>query len=68
MSRAGDLFGRPVNIADRVTSIARPGSVLVTGDLHDAIGDARYAWSFAGARRLKGIRDPVPLFRARPGA
>jgi adenylate cyclase len=66
MSRAGDLFGRPVNIADRVTAIARPGSVLVTGDLHDAIGEARYRWSFAGARRLKGVREPVPLYRARP--
>jgi adenylate cyclase len=66
MSRAGDLFGGVVNVADRVTAIARPGSVLATGDLHDAIGDDRYAWSFAGARRLKGIREPVPLFRARP--
>ena len=24
-----------------------------------------YAWSYAGERRLRGIRDPVPLFRAR---
>ena len=27
-----------------------------------------YRWSFAGERRLRGIREPVPLFRARrPG-
>ena len=32
----------------------------------DAIGeDERFAWSFAGAKRLKGIKDEVKLFRAR---
>ncbi len=29
VSRAGDWFGSPVNLASRVTSAARPGSVLV---------------------------------------
>ena len=24
-----------------------------------------YSWSYAGERRLRGIREPVPLFRAR---
>ena len=24
-----------------------------------------YRWSYAGERRLRGIREPVPLFRAR---
>lgn len=65
LSRAGDWFGSPVNIADRVTKVARPGSVLATRDLHDAAGEDCCRWSFAGARRLKGVREPVPLFRAR---
>jgi adenylate cyclase len=66
LSRAGDWFGRPVNVADRVTAVARPGSVLATRELRDVAGADGYNWSFAGARRLKGLREPVPLYRARP--
>ncbi|HEX4466251.1 MAG TPA: adenylate cyclase regulatory domain-containing protein, partial [Solirubrobacteraceae bacterium] len=29
LPRAGDWFGRPVNLASRITSVARPGSLLV---------------------------------------
>ncbi|MGV9803321.1 adenylate cyclase regulatory domain-containing protein [Mycobacterium sp. NPDC003449] len=66
VSRAGDWFGSPVNLASRVTGAARPGSVLVAASTRDAIGDdAMFSWSFAGARRLKGIKSDVKLFRAR---
>jgi adenylate cyclase len=64
LPRAGDWFGRPVNLASRITAIARPGSVLVEREMRESARDA-YGWSFAGERRLKGIREPVPLFRAR---
>jgi adenylate cyclase len=63
--RAGDWFGRPVNLASRITGIARPGSLLAEGQLRDAVGDGGLRWSFAGERHLRGIRQPVPLFRAR---
>jgi adenylate cyclase len=66
VSRAGDWFGSPVNLASRVTGAARPGSILVAESTHEAIGDdERFAWSFAGARRLKGIKSEVKLYRAR---
>jgi adenylate cyclase len=64
LPRAGDWFGRPVNLASRITSVARPGSLLVEGELREAVGGG-YRWSFAGERRLRGIRGPVALFRAR---
>jgi adenylate cyclase len=64
LPRAGDWFGRPVNLASRITSVARPGSLLVEGGLRDS-ADGAYRWSFAGERRLRGIRGPVPLYRAR---
>jgi adenylate cyclase len=64
LPRAGDWFGRPVNLASRITSIARPGSVLAERDVRDSASDA-YGWSYAGERRLKGIRGPVALYRAR---
>jgi adenylate cyclase len=66
VSRAGDWFGSPVNMASRVTGAARPGTVLVAESVRDAIGDdERFSWSFAGTRRLKGIKGEVKMFRAR---
>lgn len=66
VSRAGDWFGSPVNVASRVTDVARPGAVLVTESAHDVIGDAEgFTWSAAGARRLKGVTGETRLFRAR---
>jgi adenylate cyclase len=64
LNRAGDWYGRPVNIASRITTIARPGSVLATREVRDAGGDG-YRWSSAGARSLKGVDGPVRLYRVR---
>jgi len=64
VQRAGDVFGHSVNLASRVTGIARPGSVLCTEPIRDAAPD-QFEWSFAGRHRLKGISQPVPLYRAR---
>jgi len=66
LARAGDWYGRPVNLASRITGIAYPGSVLVSEDVRDAAG-ASFRWSFAGERRLKGIDGKVRLFRVRRG-
>lgn len=66
VSRGGDWFGSPVNLASRVTGAARPGAVLVTETVRAEVGeDTGVEWSFAGAKRLKGIKDEVKLFRAR---
>ncbi|WP_343600093.1 adenylate/guanylate cyclase domain-containing protein [Mycobacterium sp.] len=68
VSRAGDWFGNPVNVASRVTAVARPGAVLVAESTRAVLGDAAgFSWSFAGARHLKGIRGEVRLYRARRG-
>jgi adenylate cyclase len=61
----GDWIGTPVNLASRLTDIARPGSVLATRDVREAARTA-FAWSSAGSRSFKGIRDEVRLYRARP--
>jgi adenylate cyclase len=66
-TRGGDWYGRPVNLASRITDFARPGSVVASQDVRDSTaGD--YEWSFAGKRRLKGFREQTPLFRVRPAA
>ena len=67
VSRAGDWFGSPVNLASRVTSAARPGAVLVSESAREQIGEYdRYRWSFAGSRRLRGVISDVRLYRVRP--
>jgi adenylate cyclase len=62
--RAGDFYGHAVNLASRVTGIARPNSVLCTKDVRD-LSEEQFDWSFAGRYRLKGLADAVPLYRAR---
>ena len=53
-----------VNKASRIAQFARPGSVLAARRCDEsATGD--YAWSFAGRRRLKGLAEPVSLYRVR---
>src|SRR3954454_1925449 len=64
LSRAGDWFGHPVNLASRVTTVAYPASVLTTSEIQEAAPE-RYRWSKAGIRRLKGIEVSVALWRAR---
>ena len=65
IARAGDYYGRPVNLASRITAVARPSSVLADEAAKEsATGD--YRWSFAGARRLKGVDGQVKLWRVRP--
>jgi adenylate cyclase len=67
LARAGDWFGRPVNLASRITQKARAGSVLTTSEFRDAVGDdERFEWSrLAGRRRFRGISGEVELYRAR---
>jgi adenylate cyclase len=64
--RAGDWFGSPVNVASRVTSLARPGTVLVTDSARQSTGaTADLIWVPAGAHRLRGVPGQVALFTVR---
>jgi len=60
--RAGDYYGNSVNLASRVTGIARPGSVLCTREVRDAARE-RFHWSPAGRHKLKGVAGPTLLYR-----
>jgi adenylate cyclase len=64
LPRAGDWYGRPVNLASRLTGFARRGSVVTSKEVRDAVGDG-YNWSAAGSRRFKGVKGSVEVFRAR---
>ncbi len=64
VQRAGDYFGPSVNLASRVTGVARPDSVLATQAVRDQAPE-RFDWSYAGRFRFKGLADQEPLYRAR---
>lgn len=64
LTQSGDYYGRPVNLASRITGIARPGSVLVDAATKEA-ADGDFSYSHAGERRLKGFDSRVTLYRVR---
>jgi adenylate cyclase len=67
VNRWGDWFGTPVNLASRLTTRARPGSVLVTEAVRQHAADG-FDYSDAGPKRLKGFSAPVHAYRARRAA
>ena len=64
IGRGGDFYGSPVNLASRITDVARPGSVLASEEAKQALGDG-FRFSYAGERNLKGIKGRVKLYRVR---
>jgi adenylate cyclase len=65
ITRGGDWFGRPVNLASRITGIARPGTVVCSEPLKETAPEDQFRFSFIGARKIKGVPGPTALFRAR---
>ena len=62
--QGGDYYGRPVNLASRLTAVARPGSVLLDREAKELAGPA-FDYSYAGERALKGFDARTKLYRAR---
>jgi adenylate cyclase len=62
--RGGDYYGRVVNIAARIASVAEAGEVVVSSSVVDACAGADVAFRPHGEHALKGVDDTVPLFGA----
>ncbi|MBV9292893.1 MAG: adenylate/guanylate cyclase domain-containing protein [Frankiales bacterium] len=55
LARLGDLYGEPVNLAARLTSVARPSSVLVDRELAEALeSDPRFRLRRVPPRPVRG--------------
>jgi len=68
VGRGGDWYGRPVNLAARMTSFARPDSVVASEEVKDALDSSdALSFSFAGKRHFKGIKGEVAVHRVRRG-
>jgi adenylate cyclase len=64
LSRGGDWYGRPVNLASRLSALARRGSALTTEEVKEAAKDG-WSWSEAGLFRVKGVKGRVRAHRVR---
>lgn len=63
------IVSSAVNVAARVCSVAEPGEVLVTDTVRSLTRTALpVGFTPRGRRRLKGIAEPIALFRAEPAA
>jgi adenylate cyclase len=63
--RDGDVFGRTVNLASRIADLAGPGEVIVEEGVVVALPRGTAAFEPIGRVELKGIADPVALWRVR---
>lgn len=61
--RVGDYIGNTVNIASRIAAAAMPNQIVVTEPVAKAAEAAGLSVASAGIRELRGIEDPLPLFR-----
>ena len=65
LERDGDVYGHTVNVASRIVSVAYPGSVIVSAEVHDAVRDHdEFGFNSLRSHYLKDI-GRVPLWRMR---
>jgi adenylate cyclase len=63
IERGDDVVGQTVNVAARVAELAGPGELLVTEDVVGALADATNWFRPVGPVRVKGVSEPVWLYR-----
>ncbi len=62
--RGTDILGDAVNIASRVQALAEPGSVCFSAQVYDQVRNkVPYQLEKLGPRTLKGVHEPVDLYR-----
>ena len=61
--RLGDYWGRTVNVAARIVSMAMQGSILVTEPVAKAAVDDGIEVTELGVRELRGMEQPVGIYR-----
>jgi adenylate cyclase len=65
--RTGDYIGTAVNVASRVVNSAMPGQILLTEPVAKAASDVGIPVEELGVRMMRGVDDPLALYRVRPG-
>ncbi|MFT5448667.1 MAG: adenylate cyclase [Gammaproteobacteria bacterium] len=58
-----DIFGDAVNVAARMLSLAKPGEIVASSDLANALPDRhRDRLSLLGKQMLKGKQEPIAVY------
>jgi adenylate cyclase len=64
MVRGGDLFGDGVNIAARLQSMAKPGSVCISGATYDQVRKVLpITFADLGVQHVKNIQEPIRAYQ-----
>jgi adenylate cyclase len=64
-----DVFGDGVNLAARLQTLAEPGGILLSGEAYRHVkGKTKVAFEDLGTRQLKGVAEPIQVFRVAPKA
>ena len=59
-----DILGDAVNIASRIEPLAEPGGVCLSFPVYDQVHNkVPHEFEKLGPKRLKGVRDPVEVYR-----
>jgi len=65
----GDIFGDGVNLAARLESLAEPGGICISDQVHaDVVGKVDVDFIDLGEQSVKNIAQPVRAFAVRIGA
>jgi class 3 adenylate cyclase len=62
--RVGDYVGNTVNIASRIAAAAMPNEIVLTEPVANAAAAAGLQVGSVGMRMLRGIEEPLGLYRA----
>jgi adenylate cyclase len=60
----GDVYGRTVNVASRIADLAEASDVLTAEECVRQVEDDQIEWERVGSVELKGLLEPVILYRA----
>lgn len=65
--RLGDYWGRAVNVAARIVSMAMASSIIVTEPVAKAAADEGIQVVELGVRELRGMEEPLAIYRVVTG-
>lgn len=61
--RQGDVYGDAVNLASRIKDVGFPGEVFFSEAVFLAMNKNEIPFVYVGAKRFKGFKHPVKVFR-----
>lgn len=63
--RKNDIYGDAVNTAARIESISNAGEIVFSESVFLAMNKSEIPFVYLGARKLKGLKYPIKLFRVK---